>query len=243
MMLKGIDISKYQKGIKFNSKAGMDFCIVKATEGLNFTNTEFENQVEEFNHLLLGAYHLARPDIHRGIEGAVAEAEAFLSAINSVHFLGQGILCLDYELPIGTPQDNREWIYKFLEKIKEISGITPFLYSYYSMFIQMGLEVNSPLYPIWVADYRSKSLSTGGPKDIDWSIWQYSGEGTVLGYTGKVDLNWAKLSRDEWEAYTMPKEETVWQWAIRQGFFDKTDKRTEPVTKEELAYILKNIVP
>lgn len=243
MMLKGIDISKYQKGIKFNPMAGMDFCIVKATEGLDFTNTEFENQVEEFNRLLLGAYHFARPDIHGGTEGARAEAEAFLSAINRSHFLGQGILCLDYELPVGTPENNREWIYTFLEKIKDASGITPFLYSYYSMFIQLDLEVNNPLYPIWVADYRSKSLSTGGPKDIDWSIWQYTGEGTTLGYTGKVDMNWTKLSHDEWNSYTVPKEETVWQWAIRQGFFDKTDRRTETVTKEELAHILKNIVP
>lgn len=242
-MLKGIDISQYQKGIKYNPKAGIDFCIIKTTEGLKFTNTKFENQVQEFNSVILGAYHFARPDINSGITGAVLEAEAFINALNKTNFIGKGILCLDYELPVGTLEKNREWIYTFLERIKVVTGVIPFLYSYYSMFIQLNIETISTQYPIWVADYRAKSLSTGGPKDIDWSIWQYTGEGSVLGYTGKVDMNWSRLSHEEWKSHTVPKEETVWNWAVRQGFFDKTDKRTEAVTKEELAYILKKIVP
>ena len=73
--LQGIDISKHQGLVDHQEVAasGMLFCICKATEGRNYEDPQFEQNVKSIRAVLEdgfdyypGAYHFARPDSDGG---------------------------------------------------------------------------------------------------------------------------------------------------------------------------------
>lgn len=238
-MLKGIDISSYQKGIQLAKLTGIDFCIIKATEGIRFSNPEFFNQYMEFSSKLLGAYHFARPDLNKGREGAIKEATFFVDFLEENGFPGAGIICLDFEKPSNDANDDREWIEVFLKYIKDRTGIEPFLYSYNSFISLPEIYSLSYQYPIWLADYRSKYSLESPPMNVEWYIWQYSGTGVIKGYNGCVDLNYSNMERSEWYERSVPRRyDTKWEWAIKHCYFTINDKRMETITKGQLADIL-----
>ena len=93
MSMNGIDISKWQKGLKL-SNIKCDFVIIKATEGATYKDPQFDDFVRQAQALgkPMGFYHFSRPD-----NGNTPQAEArnFYNAIKP--YVRQGILCLDWE--------------------------------------------------------------------------------------------------------------------------------------------------
>jgi len=66
------------------------------------------------------------------------------------------------------------------------AGYQAGLYSYkYWLEGYMSPFINSTDYPIWVAQYASKTTYTG-----DYIMWQYSSSGRVNGIPGRVDMNY-----------------------------------------------------
>ena len=61
--MKGIDISKWQKGLIL-SNIKFDFVIIKATEGATYTDPNFLDFVKQAKNLgkPYGFYHFARPE-------------------------------------------------------------------------------------------------------------------------------------------------------------------------------------
>ena len=75
----GIDVSKWQGSINWNSVrgAGIEFAWMKATEGLTYKDPNFSaNYLGAYNAgVIRGAYHFARPDV----SGGTAQADFFAS--------------------------------------------------------------------------------------------------------------------------------------------------------------------
>ncbi|HZU06656.1 MAG TPA: GH25 family lysozyme, partial [Chloroflexota bacterium] len=96
MAIDGIDVSNNNGTIDWGKVAagGKEFAVIKATEGLNFTDQDFDyNWREARAHgLVRGAYHFARPSEGTGRQ----EALYFLSRVVEVIEVGD-FLALDLE--------------------------------------------------------------------------------------------------------------------------------------------------
>jgi len=171
--------------------------IVKATEGLTYTNPKMKAQAAaaERNGQLLGFYHYARPENN----GAVSEAEFFLKIVGP--YLGRCILALDWEqTALKYPA---AWAKEFLEHIYERTGVRPLLYiqqsaagtGKYDRIARAG-------FGLWMAQYnRAMSSRHGAWEKV--TIWQYTSSG------GKLDKDYFYGDRQDWLALAGQKKKGV----------------------------------
>lgn len=201
--MNGIDISKWQKGINL-AAVPCDFVIVKATQGVNYISPEFANQITQAQSLgkLIGVYHYA------GGGGAIAEAEHFLNAVKD--YIGKAILVLDWEGEqnpnFASPYYAMEW----LDYVKEVTGVLPFIYMSKSVCRQYKTLWN-PSYPLWCAQYKNQQPTSyqsnpwtdtkGFGAWSDCAILQYSSKGRLEGYNHNLDLDKAYINSAQWIAY------------------------------------------
>jgi len=190
----GIDISKWQGDVDFaRIKKATQFAIIKATEGVGYTDPKFKRNQEGFRNvgLPLGYYHFARPDLGNS---AIAEADWFLKTVGNLR--DGEILALDYEVSYGDPVN---WCKAFLDRIKEkLGGYKPLIY------INLSLNNNYSWssvvkgdYGLWLAYYMSDGNNGLNSADkpapaTDWAFTamrQYSSSGKVDGISGNVDMN------------------------------------------------------
>ena len=200
-MMNGIDISKWQKGIDL-ARVPCDFVIIKATQGMGYVSPEFKKQISQAEQLgkYIGVYHYA------GGGGVIAEAEHFVNTVKE--YLGRVILVLDWEGEQNPNFTNPGYAKDWLKYVKDITGITPFIYMSKSVCRQYTWD---PSFPLWVAQYKNQQ-PTGYQVD-PWTdkkglgawdkalIFQYSSKGQLDGYTGNLDLDIAYMTGNEWIAY------------------------------------------
>lgn len=248
----GIDVSSYQKSIDF-STANYDFAIIKATEGIGYTDPQFFNFAKTFTNMgkLMGVYHFARPDLNKGDAGMVKEAEWFISQVEKAELLGKAILVLDWE---REPFDNERLVETWVNTIMVKTGITPFIYGSSGKLKKWNKWELLSRVPIWMAVWPTTAIQpVGGPvfqiptPTINWTIWQYSANGRFPGQNVDVDLDYTKLTVEQWNHYTKPinNEEKIsldMKWAIDlELFVGKSDGLYHPkdaLTREELATVL-----
>jgi len=182
--IKGIDISKWQGNIDYSKvKSVKDFVIIKATEGVGYTDPKFKNNQAGFRGvgMPIGYYHYARPDLGNT---AIAEADWFVKTIGK---LKEGeILALDAEASGYSNWVN--WSLAWLDRVKLKTGVKPLVY--------INLNFNNKYdwskvvkgdYGLWLAYWDEKILTK---PDTDWSfiaIKQYTSKLTVSGISGNVD--------------------------------------------------------
>lgn len=254
----GIDISKWQKEIDLK-KAKYDFCIIKATEGIGYTDPEFNGYVFQLTELnkLMGFYHFARPDLHPTVKDMEAEAVYFLERLDRYDMINNGILVLDWE---REPFDNESLVEAWLAKVYELTGVRPFIYGSRSKLTKWKNWGIMKIYPIWMAVWptiknypsgENPGLKIPSKGTIPWAIWQYSAKGRCEGYSSDVDLDFADLTEAQWRDFAgmvkkpEPKpdvEEKIssdMKWAIDSGLFvgypDGTFKPRDPLTREQAA--------
>jgi len=164
--MKGIDVSNFQANLDF-SKIDAEICIIKATEGLTYTNPYLKQQYTKTKTkgMKVGYYHYLRAN------DAVQEAKHFLSAISG---LGNDCkLIIDAEQQSeanGISARTRKFADYLISQGKEVA-----LYTGLSFYNNEILPICKDI-PLWVASYGSVRPNI---KSIG---WQYSG-------TGVVDLN------------------------------------------------------
>ena len=202
--MQGVDISNWQAGC-IPSNLPVDFCIVKATEGIGFTDPTCEGFVSNCrdNGILWGFYHFAREN--------EPEDEAQYFYDECWGYFNQGIPVLDYET---SNYNNCEWCERFLSKLHELTGIWAMLYISAS---RCGEYENS-----WIADNCGLWVA-GYPWDMDsfeqagnmpyniypWSfaaIWQFTSGLHLPGYDGRLDGNIGYLDADAWMKYAGSSE-------------------------------------
>ena len=199
MTMHGIDISNWQTGLKI-SKIDIDFCICKATEGLNFVDAYCDGFIKDCKSkgIPYGFYHFAREN------DAAKEAEFFYK--NCKGYIGKGIPVLDYET---SNKSNRTWCEKFLKRFHELSGIWPLLYISAS---RCGEYENSWIPDkcgLWVAGYPYEMDSFDRAGKMPYSvypwkaaaIWQFSSDVKLDGYSGRLDADIAYMDAKAWAKY------------------------------------------
>lgn len=180
-MLKGIDISHYQKLMDLSS---YDFVIIKASEGNGYKDPMLDAHYNNRQGKLYGFYHYARPD--RG-NSAVEEADWFLSLVG--HHQGNCIYALDWEgnsLYYGV-----EWVQTWMRRVYEKTGVRPLFYSS-SSEIMTGkyASIAAENYGLWVAHWNAKKPDF---KDFPvWALWQYQGDPLDKDYFNGDETAWYK---------------------------------------------------
>lgn len=204
-MIKGIDISKWQKGIDLGA-IETDFVICKATEGVGYTDSTCDGYYQKAKSLgkLLGVYHFARPDLGNS---AVAEADYFIKETKGYH--NESILILDWE-PQGPSIGNVNWAKAWLDRVYEVTGVKPLIYMSASVMISYDWSsVANADYGLWVANYWTND---GQPHEecfnkyplkywTFYALWQYTSTGRLNGYNGNLDMNYFTGNKDAWGKY------------------------------------------
>lgn len=203
--MDGIDISSHQSGINVDQVAGLDFVIIKATEGQTYRNPDMSRTYQDAraDGLKTGLYHYASGG------NAVAEAEHFVNTVGDR--VGENILVLDYE---GTAVNNGVgWAMDFMDAVYNMTGVKPVIYMSRSVISRYDWTpaVNAG-YKLWVAAYyRGYNPIYGfvnnppiygslGEYANDTVIYQYTSTGRLSGWGGNLDLDVFYGNESDWDA-------------------------------------------
>ena len=202
-VIMGVDLSRHNGTVDFRTlaNAGVKYAWVKYTEGTTHTNPGYKEKVRLAREagIAVGGYHFSRPDTNASPTDAAEETLNFLGALSKVGFYKGDLLpVLDVEAGMKTDDVyNTEWVLKWLLAVEKALGVKPIVYTgkwAYDMYLKHGnkdeLEIISQ-YPLWIASYNDGAEPERMP-DLwkEWTIWQWTGSGTVPGVVGKCDINW-----------------------------------------------------
>lgn len=190
---QGIDVSFYQGEINFTelSASNRKYLYIRAGEGGDIVDSRFSENIKgaESEQLGYGLYYYVTA---KNTSEAESQAEHFASLISGLSYTLRP--AMDFENLSGlSVEETNEIAFSFLEKLEELTGVTPAIYSDAYAVETRWTSVLSP-YPLWVADYAhlAEPAEYTLPENevwADWSGYQYSDSGTVTGIDGNVDLD------------------------------------------------------
>jgi len=181
--VRGIDISRHNgAAIDFDevARAGYRFVYIKASEGTDFKDPEFVDNIRRARRagLDVGVYHFFRFD-----------TDGEMQAINLLHSLRGRRTDLPPAIDIeewGNPDG--EATSRIIGRLRAMltalgrEGIDVILYTNkdgYERFVRGNFDD----YPLWLSSFSTPA------SDIGWTIWQHSHAGSVPGIAGSTDLN------------------------------------------------------
>ncbi|MBE6821486.1 MAG: hypothetical protein E7518_00010 [Ruminococcaceae bacterium] len=190
-MLKGIDISHHQNNPDFKrvKAAGVQFVMIKATEGVNYIDPCFKANAAAANAagLPIGVYHFLRAG---SVENQVRDC---LAAIKPYKITWPVAVDVEHSELLAMGRDKlTDMVLDFCARIKS-AGYQPMVYSNYNwLYSAKHLDVTrikSAGIPIWMAWYNNAT-----PDNTDRSalcdMWQYASDGKVDGITSNgLDMN------------------------------------------------------
>lgn len=193
--VRGVDLSYYQGNIDWDVLAsqGMDFCFIKATEGIDHNDSQFAQNWEtaQSAQIYVGAYHFFRFE-----DSGRAQAENFIQTVPVTENTLPPVIDVElYESLGGVMPDTdtaKENIREMLELLEEHYGVKPILYAAPNTY-RTYIKSFADEYPIWISNYYYKPY-------FDWTFWQYTDDGELQGYDGyqtHIDLNVYAGSMDE----------------------------------------------
>ena len=195
-MLKGIDISNWQSGLKLRP-LGLDFVLAKASESVSFrdpTFGDFMNQADNAG-MLTGAYHFATTN-------PVNEATYFYTCVKNR--VGKSVFALDLETT--QVKDWGAYVDAFTKEFHRLSGIYPLIYTSAGFLNQYNGHECVKNCALWLAGYPRAAVTWNDGvipySTLPWAkaaIWQFTGQGRLNGYKGNLDLDWCYITRDEWQ--------------------------------------------
>lgn len=193
-MLNFIDTSNWQGGYS-PALTGADAVVVKATEGTGFVDPFCDAIIQQAiaAGMPWGFYHFA------GDGDAASEAVHFIN--NCSNYFGTGIPVLDWE-----GNQDTEWVNKFVEIVREQTGVWPWIYANPWRFNQGSVNPNCAR---WVASYPDVASPTWSQAqgwdcpaaDGNVVAWQFCSDGAVNGIAGNVDLDLFYGTKGQWKAY------------------------------------------
>lgn len=185
--VSGIDVSVWQGLIDWNrvTESGITFAIARASYGTNHdTRFQYNWHEMELAGLIRGAYHYFHV-----FQDARAQADLF---INSVTIRSRDLPpVLDVETTNNegaTPQQWQNGIRIWLERVSEVTGRVPIIYTGNGAWAATVNSAAFGQYPLWIAHWgvNAPSIPQGWQ---NWHLWQYSATGNVNGINGNVDLD------------------------------------------------------
>lgn len=194
--MNGIDISSHNTGINTKTIPG-NFVIIKATQGLSYVNPDFKRAIKQAQgSKLLGIYH------YIGGQGAAGEMDNFIKHWKT--YKGQAIACLDWESYQNSAWGNEDYLRQCIEYFIKQTGVIPFVYASLSSFPHSLCKKFGC--PKWIAQYANDKET--GYQETPWNqgkyscaIRQYTSNGKLNGWSGRLDLNKAYITREQWANY------------------------------------------
>ena len=199
--LNGIDVSSYQTS-DVTARVAADFAIVKTTQGTSYVNPRANTQIAnaQATGKEIGIYHYAG--------GGNPEAEADFFINNSAGYIRKAVLVLDWESNQNASWGNTDWATRFVNRVKARTGVTPMVYVQASAVWQVQGARNAGA-GLWVAQYAS--MNPTGYQSSPWkygaygeAMRQYTSNGVLPGYSGRLDLNIFAGDRTAWRKYANP---------------------------------------
>lgn len=187
--LDGIDVSNWEGIINFRKvrKAGIRIVYIKATQGRDIVDSDFERNYREAEkeHLRIGFYHyLTAGDL----EEAKEEAAFFYDKIKDKKQHARPAMDFE-EFGSLSHQEIRNISLLFLRELEAKTGCRPVIYSDASNAASVFDDERLREYPLWIAQYGVKKPDMENQWKR-WSGWQYTDSGHVKGIHGKVDRDY-----------------------------------------------------
>lgn len=196
-----------------------DFVIVKATQGISYGHRSFF--VGAMSAAIkadksIGCYHYAAGN------DPVKEADYFLTVVKP--YIGKAVLCLDWERIQNKAWGSKSWCKKFIDRVKNKTGVTCVLYTGLD-----GIKQNAQLankVPLWFAGYPNPNYSgwtvPGFKYNISpwksYAIWQFTSSGE------KVDRNVSLLDKKTWKELASGKIKKKTEEDVRKSVINAIAK-------------------
>lgn len=205
--MRGVDVSNWQCDVD-TFALDADFVVAGATWGVGgFNNTCLINGVNQAaNYQLgravdsgksIGVYHYAMG------HDANTEADFFIDNVRG--YVGNAVLVLDWESQDNPSFGNGAWVETWVRHVHDRTQVWPIVYVQASALGQLTQFVREHC-GVWVAQYAS--MNATGYQDAPWlygaygeAMRQYTSNGYVPGYAGRLDLNYFRGERWQWDAY------------------------------------------
>lgn len=205
--MRGVDVSNWQCDID-TYVLDADFVVAGATWGIGgFNNMCLTNGVNQSanyqlgramdNGKSIGVYHYAMGN------DAVTEADFFVD--NVAGYVGRALLALDWEADDNPQFGNGAWIETWVRRVYDRTKVWPVVYTGSYSLSQLTPYVREHC-GVWVAQYASNVPT--GYQTVPWlygaygeAMRQYTSNGEVPGYAGRLDLNYFRGARWQWDAY------------------------------------------
>lgn len=208
MSLNGIDVASYQSDMNVGEVAG-DFALVKATEGVDYTNPAFSRHAKQTLSAgkKLGVYHFIRSD-----SDIKQQANYFLTTVKP--YIGKAMLVLDFENTTGSTIQNQAGVglaKQCLDYVYQQTGVRPVLYT--GISCENSLDWSSVVkanYGLWIAQYNNYNVVNGyQPRNLYGSLkhwktavmFQYTSTGRLLGWNGNLDFDVFYGDKIAWDKY------------------------------------------
>lgn len=211
--MNGYDISNWQCGID-TATVPADFVIVGTTWGSgdvyggclsNGVNTDANRQLAGAinSGKETGIYHYAR--------GGNPETEARFFVDNVRGYVHKSVLILDWEAQDNAAWGDKQWPRRWAREVKRLTGVNPIIYTMDSGYWQVaGMEAELDC-GIWIAQYATNLVT--GYQTAPWNIGargevmrQYTSNGSLSGWSGRLDLNKFRGDRAAWRKYANPDD-------------------------------------
>lgn len=185
----GIDVSHWEGRINFRKvrEAGIRIVYIKATQGRDIVDPEFERNYREADKegLRIGFYHYV---MARNLEEAKEEADFFYEKIREKHQHTKA--AMDFEV-FGdlSRQEIRNISLRFLRELESRIGYRPVIYSDAENASRIFDDDRLHEYPLWIAQYGVSRPDMENPWS-NWCGWQYTDKGRVKGIAGRVDRDY-----------------------------------------------------
>lgn len=205
--MRGVDVSNWQCDIDTYALEA-DFVVAGATWGIGgFNNTCLLDGVNQAANYQLGRAVASGKSIgvyHYAL-GNEASAEADFFVDNVRGYVGDAVLVLDWESQDNSQFGNGLWIEAWVRRVHDRTKVWPIVYVQASGLGQLTSFVREHC-GVWVAQYAS--MAATGYQEVPWlygaygeAMRQYTPNGYVSGYAGRLDLNYFRGERWQWDAY------------------------------------------
>jgi lysozyme len=195
--LQGIDVSHHNGLIDWKKIAAstppISFAYIKVSQGLGFTDPQCTRNATAAAQAKIpfGFYHFAALDSKDVIHDAVSEAKWFQSTM-SVLPAPKLIPALDLEVNTAQlkPAEVQLWISTFFSAMHNLGYPRVMLYSY-QPFLDLNLPASHPFgtVSLWLAQYIQSPTPKLPQGWKQFSLWQYTDKGKVLGINQACDMS------------------------------------------------------
>lgn len=200
--LNGFDVASWQSDTVTCAVQDYDFAVVKSSEGTWYANPKMAAQLScaQRRGKKIGIYHYAD-----GADATV-EADHFVSSIGG--WRGKALLALDFEMggnKVYYTSGAGDWIRTFVNRVHAVTGVWPVIYIPESGVGKIPGDVRANC-AIWPAAYAT--MNPTGWQSSPWhggkfneAMRQYTSEGVLAGYAGRLDLDIFYGDGSAWDAY------------------------------------------